>query len=170
MKRLGGRIPDQRVKCINKTITDTHTRWSYTSTFMISNNLNLSTISINPFLEFCPGGLYNISSVFLVTGTPIDVLNFFKLTHTHTHTHTELVAEHIHWLNEKNFHLTNGYGTPPIQSFSYSISTLFIIQGFQTIVFIFVIVATFQSICSPAFRCFLSNLGPYMELRTTSFI
>ena len=48
---------------------------------------------------------------------------------------------------------------------------VFIIKGFQTIVFIFIVISTtFQSICPPAFfRCLL-NLGTYSELWTMSFI
>ena len=48
---------------------------------------------------------------------------------------------------------------------------IFIIKGFQTIVFIFIVISTtFRLICPLAlFRC-LSNLGTYMELWTTSFI
>ena len=43
---------------------------------------------------------------------------------------------------------------------------LFIIQGFRTIVFIFIAIFTkFQPICPPAFfRCFLLNSGAYTEL------
>ena len=50
---------------------------------------------------------------------------------------------------------------------------IFIIKGIWTIVFMFIIIATFltfQSICPPAFFRCLSNSGTYMELRTTSFI
>ena len=47
----------------------------------------------------------------------------------------------------------------------------FILKGFWTIVFIFIVISTmFQLICSPAFSRCLSNSGTYMELRTTSFI
>ena len=48
---------------------------------------------------------------------------------------------------------------------------IFIIKGFQTIVFIFIVISTtFRPICPPAFfRCLL-NLGTVTELRTTSFI
>ena len=48
---------------------------------------------------------------------------------------------------------------------------IFIIKGFQTIVFIFIVISiTFWPICPPAiFRCLL-NSGTFMELRTTSFI
>ena len=47
-----------------------------------------------------------------------------------------------------------------------------IIQGFWTILFIFIAVfTTLQLMCPLAFfRCFLSNLRVYTELRTTSFI
>ena len=49
--------------------------------------------------------------------------------------------------------------------------TIFIIKGFRTIVFIFIVIfLMFQSICHPAvFRC-LSNSEAYAELRITSFI
>ena len=48
---------------------------------------------------------------------------------------------------------------------------LFIIKGFRTIVFIFIVISTtFRPICPPAFfRCLL-NSGTFTELRTTSFI
>ena len=48
---------------------------------------------------------------------------------------------------------------------------IFIIKGFRTIVFIFIVISTtFRSICPPAFFRCLSNSGTYTELRTTSFI
>ena len=48
---------------------------------------------------------------------------------------------------------------------------IFIIKGFRTIVFIFIVISTmFWPICPLAFfRCLL-NLGAYTELWTTSFI
>ena len=50
-------------------------------------------------------------------------------------------------------------------------ATIFIIKGFQTIVFIFIVISTtFRSICPPAFFRCLSNLGTFTELQTTSFI
>ena len=48
---------------------------------------------------------------------------------------------------------------------------IFIIKGFQTIVFIFIVIYTmFQLICPPAFFRCLSNSGTFIELQTTSFI
>ena len=48
---------------------------------------------------------------------------------------------------------------------------IFIIKGFRTIVFIFIVISiTFRPICPPAFFRCLSNSGNYTELRTTSFI
>ena len=48
---------------------------------------------------------------------------------------------------------------------------LFIIKGFRTIVFIFIVIPqTFRPICPLAFFGCLSNSGTYSELRTTSFI
>ena len=48
---------------------------------------------------------------------------------------------------------------------------IFIIKGFRTIVFIFIVISTtFLSICPPAFFRCLSNSGTFTELRTTSFI
>ena len=49
---------------------------------------------------------------------------------------------------------------------------IFIIQGFWTIVFIFIVIfTTFRPLCLPAFLgCFLSNSGAYADFRTTSFI
>ena len=48
---------------------------------------------------------------------------------------------------------------------------IFIIKGFRTIVFIFIVISTkFQPICLTAFfRCLL-NSASYTELLTTSFI
>ena len=47
----------------------------------------------------------------------------------------------------------------------------FVIKGFQTIVFIFIVISTmFRPIRLPAFFRYLSNSGTYMELRTMSFI
>ena len=49
--------------------------------------------------------------------------------------------------------------------------SIFIIKGFRTIVFIFIVISTtFRSIYPPAFFWYLSNSGTYMEHRTTSFI
>ena len=46
-----------------------------------------------------------------------------------------------------------------------------IINGFRTIVFIFIVISTtFRSICPQAFFRCLSNSGTYLELQTTSFI
>ena len=54
---------------------------------------------------------------------------------------------------------------------SSQVEDIFIIKGFQTIVFIFtVIFTTFQPICPPAFFECLSNSGIYTELPTTAFI
>ena len=47
---------------------------------------------------------------------------------------------------------------------------IFIIKGFRTIVFIFIVISTFWLICPTAFFRCLSNLGIYTELQTTSFI
>ena len=48
---------------------------------------------------------------------------------------------------------------------------IFIIKGFRTIVFIFIVIyTTFLPICPPAFFRYLSNSGTYTELQTTSFI
>ena len=48
---------------------------------------------------------------------------------------------------------------------------IFIIKGFWTIVFIFIVISTtFRPIYPPAFFRCLSNLGTYTELQTTSFI
>ena len=47
----------------------------------------------------------------------------------------------------------------------------FIIKGFRTIVFIFIVISTtFRPICPPAFFRSVSNSGIFTELRTTSFI
>ena len=48
---------------------------------------------------------------------------------------------------------------------------IFIIKGFRTIVFIFIVISTtFRPISPPAFFRCLSNSGTFMVLRTTSFI
>ena len=48
---------------------------------------------------------------------------------------------------------------------------IFMIKGFRTIVFIFIVISTkFQPICPPAFFRCLSNSGTFTELRTTPFI
>ena len=48
---------------------------------------------------------------------------------------------------------------------------IFIIEGFRTIVFIFIFISTiFRPICPPTFSRCLSNSGTFTELRTTSFI
>ena len=47
---------------------------------------------------------------------------------------------------------------------------IFIIEGFKTIVFIFIVISTFRPIYPPAFFRCLSNSGTYTELLTTSFI
>ena len=48
---------------------------------------------------------------------------------------------------------------------------IFIIKGFQTIVFIFIVISTkFRPTCPPAFFRCLSNSGTFMKLRTKSFI
>ena len=48
--------------------------------------------------------------------------------------------------------------------------SIFIIKGFQTIVFIFIVIfTTFRPICPPAFFRCLSNSGTFTELWTTSF-
>ena len=48
---------------------------------------------------------------------------------------------------------------------------IFIIKGFPTIVFIFIVISTmFRPICPPAFFRCLSNSGTFTELQTTSFI
>ena len=48
---------------------------------------------------------------------------------------------------------------------------IFIIKGFRTIVFIFIVISiTFRPICPSAFFRCLSNSGTFTELRTTSFM
>ena len=48
---------------------------------------------------------------------------------------------------------------------------IFIIKGFQTIVFSFIVISTtFRPICPPAFFGCLSNSGTLTELRTLSLI
>ena len=47
---------------------------------------------------------------------------------------------------------------------------IYIIKGFWTIVFIFIVIFTFQPICPPAFFRRLLNSETFTELQTTSFI
>ena len=48
---------------------------------------------------------------------------------------------------------------------------VFIIKGFRTIVFVYIVISSmFQPICPPVFFRCLSNSRTYMELGTTSFI
>ena len=47
---------------------------------------------------------------------------------------------------------------------------IFIIKGYCSIVFIFIVIFTFRLICPPAFFSCLSNLGTFMKHWTTSFI
>ena len=55
--------------------------------------------------------------------------------------------------------------------FYYLQIIIFIIKGFWTVVFIFIVISTMLRLINPPvfFRC-LSNSGTFMELRTTSFI
>ena len=47
---------------------------------------------------------------------------------------------------------------------------IFIIKGFRTVVFIFMVISTtFRTICPPAFFRCLSNWGTLTELRTAFF-
>ena len=53
----------------------------------------------------------------------------------------------------------------------WDMKIFFIIKGFRTIIFIFIVISTtFRPICPSAFFRYLSNSGTYTELRTTSFI
>ena len=64
----------------------------------------------------------------------------------------------------------NSYSLQWSQFFRWSMM-IFILKGFRTIVFIFIIVSTtFRPICPPAFFRSLSNSGNCTEHRTTSFI
>ena len=59
----------------------------------------------------------------------------------------------------------------PLSRFLRRSSMIFIIKGFRTIVFFFIVISTtFRPICPPAFFGGLSNSGTFTELRTTSFI
>ena len=52
-----------------------------------------------------------------------------------------------------------------------NISDFFIIKGFRTIFFIFIVIFTmFRPICPPAFFRCLSNSGTFTKLQTTAFI
>ena len=57
------------------------------------------------------------------------------------------------------------------RSMFFSLFLFIINKGFQTIVFICIVISTtFRPICPPAFFRCLSNSGTFTELRTTSFI
>ena len=65
----------------------------------------------------------------------------------------------------------NGYRRWKWTRWSNPSGDIFIIKGFRTIVFIFIVISTtFRPIWPPAFFRYLSNSGTYTELRTTSFI
>ena len=58
-----------------------------------------------------------------------------------------------------------------LELFKVELFLIFIINGFWTIVYIFIVISkTFRPICPPAFFKCLSNSGTFTELRTTSFI
>ena len=58
-----------------------------------------------------------------------------------------------------------------VKNNSQRINNIFIIKGFRTIVFIFIVISTtFRSICPPVFFWCLLNSVTSTELRTTSFI
>ena len=60
---------------------------------------------------------------------------------------------------------------PILSKFLRQSLMIFIIKGFRTIVFIFIVIfTTFRPICPLAFFKCLSNSETFMELRTTSFI
>ena len=65
----------------------------------------------------------------------------------------------------------DGHSQREIAKKNQQIKVFFIIKGFQTIVFIFIVISTmFRPIRPPAFFRCLSNSGTFMELWTTSFI
>ena len=64
----------------------------------------------------------------------------------------------------------NGHGGPSLISWT-RLFVIFIIKGFRTIVFIFIVISTtFQPIYTPGFFRCMSNSGTFTEYRTTSFI
>ena len=68
-------------------------------------------------------------------------------------------------------HTSYGHPSAIAKKVKITISTIFIIKVFRTIVFIFIVISTtFRPICPPGFFRCLSNSGTFTELRTTSFI
>ena len=71
----------------------------------------------------------------------------------------------IHWFQR----FSNN--SMPVSCQNFCDLLIFIIKGFRTIVYIFIVISTtFRSICPPAFFRCLSNSGIFTELRTRSFI
>ena len=74
------------------------------------------------------------------------------------------------WALAPRTDICNRISTKIYLEYSTKINCTFIIEGFRTIVFIFIVISTtFRPICHPAFK-YLSNSGTFTELRTTSFI
>ena len=93
----------------------------------------------------------------LSDGKSLQIFNPFLIT----------IEEASRKLSVSNFRFIHS----PCNNFK-SITFLFVIQGFRTIVLIFIVIfKTFRPICFLVFfRCFLSNSGAYKELETTFFI
>ena len=73
--------------------------------------------------------------------------------------------------NENNIYLYKITSRIKLCKFLRRSLMIFIIKGFRTIFFIFIVISTtFRPICPPAFFRYLSNSGTFSELRTTSFI
>ena len=79
------------------------------------------------------------------------------LINTHTHRHTHIYVCVSVCLS--------------VRACARTVFYIFIIKGFRTIVFIFIVISrTFRLICPPIFFRCLSNSGTCTELWTTSFI
>ena len=88
--------------------------------------------------------------------------------------YSEPVKDHrltLVWKTYKEWNNNNNNYNNNCQNFWDEACWFFIIKGFRTIVFIFIVISTtFRPICPPAFFRCLSNSGTFTELRTTSFI
>ena len=75
------------------------------------------------------------------------------------------------WKSQTSYSTNEVEDQEKLSEFLRQSLTNFIIKGFRTIVFIFIVISTtFRPICPPTFFRCLSNSGTYTELRTTTFI
>ena len=135
--------------------------------FFLSSCLTISFLNID-FQSSCFFLFFFLAYIKILLSTEV---NFFSLTYLFL----------IVWIFDMKLDdflsiFTNpsawaGYDTRSIFNQCFNRFEFFIIQGFQSTVFTFIVIfTTFQSICPPAFFRCLSNLGANTELQTTSFI